>query len=211
VAANIAAAINACNSSYPAVGVTASYASGSTFTVSSVAVGPYLAVAASNNTGLFTWGTVTAGSAGSNACASSTTGTFATSNSVATLATNLAAAINACTAATTGVTASSTLGGVILTASTAGSSGNSIALGNTLSNFNWSGSTLTGGTDGTTSGTTFAYWSGAAVVSTAQLAANIATAINENTTLDTLVSATSNGGSTVTVTANTPGTAANSY
>ncbi len=59
-AANIAAAINACNSSYPAVGVTASYTSGSTFTVSSVAGGPYLAVGASNNTGLFSWGTVTA-------------------------------------------------------------------------------------------------------------------------------------------------------
>ena len=73
-AANIAAAINACNSSYPAVGVTASYTSGSTFTVSSVAGGPYLAVGASNNTGLFSWGAVTAGSAGTNTCPSSTYG-----------------------------------------------------------------------------------------------------------------------------------------
>jgi len=210
VASNIAAAINACNSSYPAVGVTASYTSGSTFTVSSVAGGPYLAVGASNNSGLFSWGTVTAGSAGSNTCTGSTSGTFATSNSVATLASNLAAAINACTAAA-GVTASSTLGGVILTADSAGSSGNSIALGNTTSNFTWAGSTMTGGSDGLTSGTTFAYWSGAAAISTTQLAANIATAINENTTLSTVVSATSNGGSSVTVTANAPGTAGNSY
>ena len=212
VASNIAAAINACNSSYPAVGVTASYTSGSTFTVSSVAPGPYLAVGASNNTGLFSWGTVTAGSAGTNTCSSSTSGTFAASNSVATLATNLAAAINACPAAA-GITASSTLGGVILTARTAGSSGNSIALGNTLSNFTWSGADLTGGTDGTTSATTFAYWSGAALASPTQVAANIASAINQNTTLQTAtgVSATSNGGSTVTVTANTPGPGGNSY
>src|SRR5208337_4579542 len=122
-AANIAAAINACNSSYPAVGVTASYTSGSTFTVSSVAPGPYLAVGASNNTGLFSWGTVTAGSAGSNTCA---------------------------------------------------------------------------------------YWSGAAYVSTAQVATNIAAAINANAILNPLVTATSNG-NIVTVTANTPGTAGNSY
>ncbi len=208
-AANIAAAINACNSSYPAVGVTASYTSGSTFTVSGVAGGPYLAIGASSNAGLFTWGTVTAGSAGSNTCASSTSGTFAASNSTITLATNLETAINDCPAAV-GVTASSTLGGVILTARTAGSSADSIALGNTLPNFTWSGSDLTGGTDGTTSGTTFAYWSGAAIVSTAQLAANIATAINGNATLQTVVTATSNG-NIVTVTANKPGTAGNSY
>jgi hypothetical protein len=71
---------------------------------------------------------------------------------------------------------------------------------------------MTGGADGTTSGTTFAYWSGAAAVSTTQVAANIASAINQNTTLQTAtgVSAISNG-NIVTVTANTPGTAGNSY
>src|SRR5208283_4497113 len=108
-ASNIAAAINACNSSYPAVGVTAGYTSGSTYTVSSVAAGPYLAVGASNNATLFSWGAVTAGSA---ACTGSTTGTFAISNNLTTLATNLKTAINDCTAAA-GVTAASTLGGVI--------------------------------------------------------------------------------------------------
>jgi hypothetical protein len=211
-AANIAAAINACNSSYPAVGVTASYSSGSTFTVSSVAAGPYLAIGASNNTGLFSWGTLTPGTAGSNTCPSSTTGTFATSNNTVTLATNLAAAINACPAAV-GVTATSTGPVVILTARAAGSSGNSIALGNTLSNFTWISADMTGGSDGTTSGTNFAYWSGAAAASTAQVAANIASAINQNTTLQAVatgVSATSNG-NIVTVTANAPGTAGNSY
>ncbi len=181
-AANIAAAINACNSSYPAVGVTASYTSGSTFTVSSVAAGPYLAVGASNNAGLFSWGTVTAGTSGTNTCPSSTTGTFATSNSTVTLATNLAAAINACPAAA-GVTAIAAGPVVTVTASTAGSSGNSIALGSTTSNFTWSGADLSGGTDGTTSANTFAYWSGAAAASPTQVAANIASAINQNTTL----------------------------
>ncbi len=211
-AANIAAAINTCNSSYPAVGATASYTSGNTFTVSSVAGGPYLAVGASNNAGLFSWGTVTAGSAGTNACTGSTTGTFAISNNTTTLATNLVTAINDCTAAS-GVTASSTLATVILTARVAGSTGDG-ALGTTTSNFIWAGSNMTGGTDGVTSGTTFAYWSGAAYASTAQVAANIATAINENTTLHPLVTAVASAAppdGIVTVTANTPGTAGNSY
>ncbi len=213
-AANIAAAINACNSSYPAVGVTASYTSGNTFTVSGVATGPYLAVGAANNAGLFSWGTVTAGTAGTNTCPSSTTGTFAASNSTVTLATNLAAAINACPAAA-GVTAIAAGPVVTVTASTAGTGGDSIALGNTLSNFTWSGADLSGGTDGATSGTTFAYSSGptATAATAAQVAANIASAINQNTTLQALatgVSATSNG-NVVTVTANTPGTAGNSY
>jgi hypothetical protein len=209
-ASNIAAAINACNASYPAVGVTASYTSGSTFTVTGAAAGPYLAVGASNNAGLFSWGTVTAGTAGSNTCTTSTAGTFAASNSIATLATNLAAAITACPAAA-GITAVGSGPVVTLTARTAGSSGNSIALGDTLSNFTWSGTDMSGGTDGVTSGTTFAYWSGAALASPAQVAANIAAAINLNSTLQSVVSATSNGGSTVTVTANTPGTAGDSY
>lgn len=210
IASNIAAAINACNTAYPAVGVTASYSTGNTFTVTSTIAGPYLAVGASNNAGLFSWGTVTAGTAGSNSCGSSTSGTFGSSSNVFTLATNLAAAINACPAAV-GVTAVASGPVVFLTADTPGTSGNSIALGTTTPNFSWSGADLTGGTDGTTSGTTFAYWSGASAISTAQLAANIATAINENSTLKTLMTATSNGGSTVTVTADTPGTAADSY
>jgi hypothetical protein len=209
-ASNIAAAINACNSSYPAVGVTASYTSGATFTVSSVAGGPYLAVGASHNTGLFTWGTLTAGSAGSNGCTGSTTGTFATSNNTTTLATNLVTAITACTAAA-GITATQTLSTVILAARVAGSTGD-CALGSTTSNFTWAGPDMTGGTDGTTSATTFAYWSGNAYVSQAQVAANIAAAINQNTTLQAAagVSAASNG-SIITVTANTPGPAADSY
>ncbi len=212
VASNLAAAINACTASYPVVGFSASYVSGSTFTISSVAAGPYLAVGAANNAGLFSWGTVTVGSSGTNACPSSTTGTFATSNSTTTLASNLAAAIAACPAAA-GVTATSVGAVVTVTASTPGSSGNSIALGKTMPTFTWSGADLSGGTDGTTSGTTFAYWSGAALASPTQVAANIASAIDQNPTLQNVatgVSATSNG-ATVTVTANAPGTGGNSY
>ncbi len=209
-ASNIAAAINACNSSYPPVGVTASYTSGATFTVSSVVGGPYLAAGASHNAGLFTWGTVTAGSAGSNTCASSTSGTFATSSNTTTLAQNLVAAITACPAAA-GVTATQTLATVILTARVAGSTGD-CALGSTTSNFTWAGPDMTGGSDGTTSGTSFIYWSGDAMASTTQVAASIASAINQNTTLQAAagVSATSSG-NVVTVTANTPGAAGNNY
>ena len=212
VAANIAAAINSCNASYPAIGLTASYGSGSTFTVTDPTPGPYLAVSGANLGSLYSWGAVTGGSAGTNTCTSSTSGTFATSNTPATLATNLAKAIAACPAAA-GVTATSSGAAVTVTASAAGSSGNSIALASTLSNFSWSGADLSGGSNGTTSGTTFAYWSGAAAASPTQVAANIATAINENTTLQTVstgVAATPNGG-VVTVTARTPGTAGNSY
>jgi len=208
-AANIAAAINSCNSSYPAVGATASYTSGATFTLSGAAAGPYLAIGATNNTGLFSWGTVTAGSAGSNACTSSTAGTFAANSSAVTLATNLTAAITACPTAA-GVTAIASGPVVTLTARTAGTGGNNIALGSSTSNFTWSGSTMSGGTDGVTSGTNFAYWSVNAAASQAQVAANIASAINLNTTLQAVVSATSNG-SVVTVTADAPGTAGNSY
>ena len=211
VASNIAAAINSCNTSYPAIGITASYSSGSTFTVTNPTPGPYLAVTGANLGSLYSWGAVTGGSAGTNTCTSSTSGTFATSITTTTLATNLAAAVNDCPAAA-GVTASASSSTVTVTARTAGTTGNSIALGNTLSSFSWSGGNLSGGADGTTSGTTFAYWSGAAAVSPTQLAANIAAAINANTTLQTVatgVAATSNGG-VVTVTARTPGAAGNS-
>ncbi len=206
VASNIAAAINSCNASYPAVGVIANYTSGdSAFTVTSPAPGPFLTESGSNLTGLFSWGSVVAGGAGTNTCTSSTSGTFAASNSTTTLASNLAAAIAACPAAT-GVTATSSGAFVTVTARATGTGGNNIAIANGLSNFTWSGSGLTGGTDGITSGTTFAYDS----LSTTQVAANIATAINANPTLQGVVAATSNG-NVVTVASLTPGTAGNGY
>lgn len=209
VASNIAAAINSCNSSYPAVGVVANYTSGNTFTVSNPAAGPFLTESGSNLSGLFSWGSVVTGTAGTNTCTSSTSGTFAASNSTTTLASNLATAIAACPAAA-GISASSSGSAVTITARSAGPAGNNIAIAEGLSNFTWSGSNLSGGSDGTTTGTTFAYSSAGAMVSTAQLATNIATAINANSTLSTVVSATPVG-SQVIVTALAPGTAGNSY
>jgi hypothetical protein len=208
VASNIAAALNSCNSSYPAVGVTANYTAGnSSFTLISPAPGPFLAESGSNLTGLFAWSSVVTGSAGTNSCASSTSGTFASSNSCTTLAVNLATAIDACPAAA-GVTATSSGANLTVTARTPGSSGNSIALGNAMSNFSWAGSDLSGGSDGTTAATTFAYWSGAAAATPAQVAANIAAAINANSTLQPIVSATSSG-NVVTVSALTVGKGVN--
>src|SRR5207249_1578497 len=61
--------------------------------------GPFLAVGTTNNTGIFSWAAVSGGSAGTNACPSATTGTFATSSSTTTLASNVATAINRCPAA----------------------------------------------------------------------------------------------------------------
>lgn len=210
VASNIAAAINSCNAAYPAAGVTANYLAGTnTFTVSSPYAGPFLTESGSNLSSLFSWGTVVAGTAGSNTCPSSTSGTFAASNSTTTLASNLATAINACPTAA-GITATASGAAVTVTARTTGSSGNNIATADSLSNFSWTGTTLAGGSDGITSGTTFAYWSGAAAASTTQLAANIAQAINANTTLNAVVSAASFGNQVV-VAALTPGTTGNAY
>jgi hypothetical protein len=153
------------------------------------------------------------GYTGSNACTSSTAGTFVLDTNPTNLATNLAAAITAChgSYSAVGVTAIPSSGMVTVTAATAGTGGNSIALAEGLSNFTWSGSDLSGGLDGTTSGSTFAYWSVNAAVSPTQLATNIATAVNDNTTLQasTGVTAISSGG-VVTVTARATGTSGNS-
>ena len=214
VASNIAAAITSCNSSYSAVGLTASYTSGSTFTVANPTPGPYLTVLSGTPADV-SFATATGGSAGSNTCTGNTTGTFATSLVAATLATNVAAAINGCTAATTGVTAGSGGATLTLTAKAAGPGGNSIALTNTLADFSWTGgspSNLSGGTCGSNSGSLFAYQYGAStctVDSTAQLATSIANAINANSTLApqvTAVPSTSGSNGIVTVTANALGT-----
>ena len=102
---------------------------------------------------------------------------------------------------------------VTVTEKTPGTGGNSIATTSSLTGFAWGGQTMSGGTDGETGATTFGYWSVNAPASTTQLAANIATAINDNTTLQnttTGVSASSSGNQVI-VTANSTGTAANSY
>jgi len=118
-------------------------------------------------------------------------------------ATQLAAAItrNGSTVAvsghTIGVTAGATGAVVTVTASTPGTTANSMTLAETLSNFTWAGGDLAGGTDGTTAGGlfangTFAYWSGYTYVSAAQLATNIATALNDSFPTDVVTTATAN-------------------
>lgn len=293
LASNISTAIYACNNSFPAVGATSSYTSGNTFTVTDTTPGAFTFSVGGGATGILTWGTVTAGTPGSNTCTSSTTGTFATSSATTTLASNLSAAINLCptgtgltatstyngssvtvtastwgtssvtltptsgffawnagtlaggtngtntgtsfainnvnadaatnlaaaitrNGSTVGVTATSS-GAVVTVTATAGSGGNNVTLAEGLSNFTWSGSGLTGGTDGTNSATTFAYWSVNTYVSSAQVAANIASAINTNTTLQAITtgvsatSGTSGSNGTVTIAANAAGTGGDSY
>src|SRR5206468_5748009 len=93
---------------------------------------------------------------------------------------------------------------VTVTASTAGSAGNSIALSEGLTGFSWNGTTLLNGTEGTNSGTSF----GTSTDTTTE-AANFVAAINRTSATSTVVTA-SNSGATVTITANTAGSAGNS-
>src|SRR5207249_2702302 len=153
LATNLRDAINACNTSFSAVGTTAT-ASGSTVTVTNTTKGTTsvsaFSVGAANNSSIFSWGSVTAGTNGSNACGSSTAGTFATSASTTTLASNLAAAINLCPAGA-GVSATSSVDTVTATDTTSGSFTTfSVAGSNLTGIYSWSG--VTAGTNGTTNG-----------------------------------------------------------
>ena len=155
-------------------------------------------------------GTLTVGNNGSNGCSTNTTGTYAYSSTLSTLASGLNAAIGACAShTTTGVTSATSGNGVLLTAAAAGSGGNSITLGGGSGIFTWAGANLTGGSDGTTSGTasppTFGYWS-VNNYSQPQTAINLATAISQNTTTSGVVSAAASG-DTVVVTALVSGSA----
>jgi len=125
-----------------------------------------------NATGLTT-ASLSGGANGTNTCTY-----FVIDDVNADAASNLASAI-ARNGGTAGFTSTSAGSVVTVTATAAGTGGNSISLAEGLSNFTWSGSDLSGGADGTTSGTTFAYWSVNAAVRTSQLAANIATAIDD--------------------------------
>jgi hypothetical protein len=203
-ATNFNSAIAACYSSYPAIGITPSYtANSSTVTLTAVLPGNFLTVSKTLTNS--TLSTATTGSNGSRTCTSSTTGTYVTSNSTTTLASNLVAAINACNTAypaAVGVTSTSATNKVTVTASTPGPSGNSIGLNSTSGFFAWNGSTLTGGTPINT-GTNFAIDG-----SNADAASNLAAAINRyGSTVG--VGATSSA-ATVTVTASAPGTSGNS-
>src|SRR5204862_6427701 len=121
-ATNLAAAINSCHTSFPTVGFTAS-ASGSGVTVTGTGLGAatFGGTETSGGGHALNWSATSAGSNGTNACASSTTGTFASSLNTTTLASNLAAAINLCPVGA-GVTATSSTNTVTVTSRTAGDS-----------------------------------------------------------------------------------------
>ncbi len=197
-----------------AVGFTTS-PSGATVTVTDTILGA-ATFNASNNTNIFSWSAGSAGAIGSYTCAGSAspfTATYATATSTTTLATNLSSAITNCNGSTLGVSSSSSLNTVTLADTTPGTGGNS---GTTLTPtaagpFAWSAGSLAGGTDGTTSGMTFAYWSVNSYVTPSVLASNVATAINDNTTLEGTAGVMANpSNNVVTLTARTNGTSGNS-
>ena len=140
----------------------------------------------SNNNVAWT-GTVLGTNGGPNACAGASptfTATYATSSSTATVASNMSAAIHACTSS--GLTASYSSGSTFtVTDGTAGTGGNGQGALSPTSGayFYFHGAALgTNGSDGTTSGTTFAYWYQKRHHPSPQLAHNIAAAINDNAT-----------------------------
>jgi len=213
LAQNLVAAINACPTG---ADIVATYTNGGSFTVANSTFGSGIGTLSSAGgvTSVLTFTATTAGSAGTNTCTGNTTGTYEYSSTLATMAGYLNTAIGDCTAATTGVTSAVSGSGVKLTSYTPGSTGGSgITLGNASGVYSWTASTLSGGTDGTTSGTasppTFQYWSGNTYMTQPEVATNIATAINENTTTNAVVSAVA-GGDVVIVTALAEGTSGNS-
>ena len=198
--------VNAINFCAGAGDISATVGANGAFTVTNTTFdSATISTATTNNTGIFSWGGVTAGTVGTSACTGNTTGTYVYNTSLATLATNLNTTISThCTAATTGITSTTTgapTDGILVTSETPGSTGgNNITLGGGSGIFTWNGTTLTGGTDGVTSSSTapptFAYWSGNTYLSQANVATNIATAFSG----DTSITSATPSGDTVVVT-----------
>jgi hypothetical protein len=212
LAQNLVAAINACPTG---ADIVATYTNGGSFTVANSTFGSIASTLSSTGgvANVLTFTATTAGGVGTNTCTGNTTGTYEYSSTLTTMAGYLNTALAACTASVTGVTSAVNGSGVQLTSYTPGSTGGSgITLGNASGVYSWTASTLSGGTDGTTSGTatppTFQYWSGDTYMAQAEVATNIATAINQNTTTNTKVSAVA-GGDVVVVTALAEGTGGN--
>jgi hypothetical protein len=218
LAGNINSAIALCPA---AIGFT-SKASTNTVTVTDNTFG-YQAntftVGGAGTSGVFSWGAITPGSNGSNTCTSPTSGTFqlntaSTVPTTTTEANNFATELTACNTsnAKVGLTATNSGSGVTATADVAGSTPG-VSAASTFSNFTWSGGgAFTNGTNGTTSSTTFAYWAGGTYDTAAQVAANIVTAVNSNTTLNVPLTATQGtGGNTnqIIFSAAQPGTGSN--
>ena len=160
---------------------------------------------------------VSATTVGSNGSAGAGTFPLPAAASNTTVATSMAAAIGTDTL-TDFVTAAAASGVVTLTGQNPGTTDNvTLALDGTPTGLTLSGIALTGGTNGTTSGAssppTFAYWSGATYLSAANVATNIATAVNANTTVHAVITATANSPASgdVTFTADSVGAGGNSY
>ena len=219
--ANLVAVLNgtgtAGSTTYCAGTTTPNYVAAGAIATNAVNVTNTIAGSGQNGTTAFTTSSSYFGSESGNWASGSGGVGFASSTNAMTEAISLAAVI-AANGGTVGVTATSSGAVVTVSATTLGTGGNSIGLTDSLSEFSWSGSDLVNGSDGTTSGTqppTFAYWSVNNYVSPSVLATNIATAINDNTTLQgstgvTAVAGTSGSNGTVTVTARNTGTSGNS-
>ena len=207
--------ISGCGS---AVGVGAS-ATGAQVTITAVTIGSagnnITVKTSSPNFQISAWTTLTNLAGGASLQSGSQFFAFTDSSGNALTTTQTAANLaSAITNSTVGVTGSSTNAQVTITANTPGSSGNGITLTDALSNITWP-ATLTGGANGTTSGTlsppTFAYWSGSTYVSSSQVATNIATAMNANSTVSAVLTAAANSPATndLTLTAKTAGVSGN--
>jgi hypothetical protein len=214
---NLKTAINDCPA---ADGITVTGTPGTTITVTSTYYGnttdfPFSA-SVSGYTG-FTWGTVAPGLDGTNACSSPTTGTYATSSSTTTLATNLKTALQACAAAndpTIGLNVAQTTSSTNTVKVYENTWGTTTAPGTaptitvaptTTGFFQWAASPLAGGTNGTISATSFAVDN-----NNSDNATFLTTAINDTANATSGVIATHTGTNAyVTVTAYTPGTGAN--
>ena len=153
-ASNLATTINACYTSYPAVGVSATSAGAvTTITAKTIGAAGNGIVLNTNAGGItFSCGAAPCDLAGGSDV-SNTPPLFAITDgtgvslSTAAIARNLAAAINADLGGV-GVAAASNGTTVTVTATALGTAGNAITLAETLSNFTWAAATLSGGSIG---------------------------------------------------------------
>ena len=214
VASSISAAITACNTSYPAVGLTSAYTNGNTyFTLTT----PYLGTGITSATasmaggaGVFSWGALTPGSNGSQTCTSSTTATYPTAANTTLLAASLASAIQNCNSLI-GVTATSATNVVTLTSNTYGTGGNGGTLTPTTGTyFKWANGALANGGPGQQGFHNANWYFNIDFVSLNDNATNLVSAITAYNTANGggLVTPTSSG-ATVTLTDKTLGTGGN--
>ncbi len=209
LASNINAAVTACNTAAEPIGFTAAPTTNTVLFTDTTLGAAANTFTDANATGVFTFGTITAGGNGTSTCCTGTAptlaGTYALGTTPTALGTSLAAAINA--SATTGATAAAATGVVTVTDLTAGS-GTTFSVGgaNDTGFFSWGAVTPGGNGSAACTGASSPF-TGTFVTatSTTQLATNLQAAI-AMCPAGTNVTAT-NTGATVTVTNNTVGSA----